>query len=300
MARMATDFIAAIGDPARVRRLEPFGVEIAVDMSRPFDRRGAEAFRELFFRETWLLFRNQHLAMDDQIRLIGHLGTVLPDFGAGYLDPEDKVLGSAPLDYHSDMSASPLPMDVISLLAVDLDEAAGSWTGFVSGKRAWERMEPALREELERIEVTFVQTFADRSQLSYDIPDGAYRLTRPAVIDHRITGERMLFVPESASARVEGLDREASRAMLDRIFAHVRAPDNEMRHVWRQGDLLIWDNIAIQHCRPALDPRYHRRMQRVGAAEKTLREQYPEWNYGAFFGEERGPAEIDGSPVTPP
>ncbi len=283
---MTIGFIEALRDPARVRHLQPFGVEIDFDMARPLDDDEAAAFRQMFFRETWLRFRNQRLTMDDQVRLIGHLGTVLPDFGSGYIHPEDEVLGSAALDYHSDMSASPLPMDAISLLAIDLDEAAGSWTGFVSGKRAWARMPEALREELARTEITFVQTFADISQLSYDIPDGDYRLTRPAVITHRITGERLLFAPESASARVEGLDRAASRAMLDRIFTHVRAPDNELRHVWRQGDLLIWDNIALQHCRPALDPRYRRRLQRVGAAEKTLREQYPQWDYGAFFGED--------------
>jgi taurine dioxygenase len=282
---MTSDFIAAIVDPGRIRRLEPFGVEIDCDMARPLDAAGAAAFRELFLRETWLLFRDQRLTMDQQVALAGHLGRILPDFGTGYLDPEDKVLGSAPLDYHSDMSASPLPMDAISLLAIDLDEAAGSWTGFVSGKRAWTLMPPALRAELADVQVTFVQTFADKSQLSFDIPDSDYRLTRPAVIRHRISGEEMLFVPESASARIEGLDREASKAMLQRIFTHIRAPDNELRHVWRQGDLLIWDNIALQHCRPALDPRFRRRMQRVGAAEKTLREQYPEWNYGAFFGE---------------
>ena len=283
---MTTGFIEALRDPARVRRLQPFGVEIDFDMSRPFDADEAAAFRRLFFSETWLRFRDQQLTMDQQIRLIGHLGTVLPDFGSGYLDPADKVLGSSPLDYHSDMSASPMPMDAISLLAIDLDEAAGSWTGFISGKRAWALMPEALREELAHTDITFVQTNADKSRLSYDIPEGDYRLTRPAVIEHRMTGERMLFVPESASARVAGLDRAASDAMLDRIASHVRAPDNELRHVWRQGDLLIWDNIALQHCRPALDPRYRRRMQRVGAAEKTLREQYPEWEFGAFFGEE--------------
>lgn len=280
---VAGGFLDAV---ARARRLEPFGVEIDFDMAKPLKEGEATAFRELFFRETWLRFRNQALTMEQQVALVGHLGRILPDFGTGYLHPEDDVLGAAPLDYHSDMSASPLPMDAISLLAIDLDEAAGSWTGFVSGKRAWARMPEALRAELADVRIAFVQTFADTSQLSYDIPDGDYRLIRPAVIEHRITGERMLFVPESASARVEGLDRAASKALLDRIFAHIRAPDNELRHVWKQGDLLIWDNIALQHCRPALDSRYRRRLQRVGAAEKTLREQYPEWGFGAFFGEE--------------
>jgi len=224
--------------------------------------------------------------MDEQVRLIEHLGIVLPDFGAGYLYPEDKVIGSIPLDYHSDMSATPMPLDVLSLLAIDLDEAAGTWTGFVSGKRALQVMPEQLRQQVSALEVVFLQTPADKSQVTDDIPDDRYRYNRPCVINHRTTGEPLLYAIESATARVEGMDRAQSRAMLDRIFSYVYAPENELRHIWKQGDLLIWDNIFLQHCRPPLDPSFRRRMQRVGAGRKTLREQVPEYNFGAFFGED--------------
>ena len=280
-----SDFIAAISE-ARVRRLEPFGVEIDFDLSRPFDAREAKAFRDLFFRENWLLFRNQQLTMDEQIRLIELLGTVIPGFGAGYLYPEDKVIGSIPLDYHSDMSATPMPLDVLSLLAIDLDETAGTWTGFVSGKRALNQMPDALRKQVADLEVTFLQTPADKSQLTDEIPDDRYRLVRPAVINHRITGEPLLYTIESATALVPDMSRAESREMLDRIFSYIYAPTNELRHVWKQGDFLIWDNIFLQHCRPPLDERYRRRMQRVGAGRKTLREQIPDYGFGAFFGED--------------
>ena len=37
--------------------------------------------------------------------------------------------------------------------------------------------------------------------------------------------------------------------MLEELFAHLYAPENVFEHEWRQGDLVVWDNIAAQHAR---------------------------------------------------
>ena len=35
------------------------------------------------------------------------------------------------------------------------------------------------------------------------------------------------------------------------------------RHVWRPRDVVVWDNIALQHAREVFDPKYKRHLQRV-------------------------------------
>ena len=286
MAETIDRFVDVIGDQARVRRLEPFGLEIDFDLSRPLDETNAEAFRELFYRETLLLFRNQTLAMDEQTRVMEYVGPIVPDWGKGYLSPRDNVLGTDKLDYHSDLSWAPMPLDAISLLAIDLDEEGTSWTGFVSGLRAFQTLPPNLQRRIADIELTFVQTNANKSLLSYDIAPNAYKLTRPCVIKHRITGESIIYAIESAIARVEGLERGESAALLNEIFGYIYSPENEMRHIWRQGDFLLWDNMALQHCRPSLDSRFRRHMQRIGAGRKSLREQAPDYCLTPVYGEE--------------
>ena len=37
------------------------------------------------------------------------------------------------------------------------------------------------------------------------------------------------------------------QALLDELFAHQLRPEFIYRHRWRQGDLVIWDNRAVNH-----------------------------------------------------
>ncbi len=282
---MRAETISSVWPAAKfVRRLEPFGAEIACDLSVPLTANAAAAFRELFYAETLLLFRDQSLSMDQQAALIGHLGPVLPSSGKSYLSPEDKVLGTVKLDYHSDLCATPMPLDAISLLALDV-EPDTAWTGFVSGRRAYDILPDDLRARIEPLEVTFMQTLADKARLSYDVPADALTLVRPIVMRHRITGRPIVYANESSAARIEGLGPAESDALLREVFAYLYGPGNELHHHWRRGDLVVWDNLALQHGRPALDPKLPRRMQRVATGRKTLREQVPNYNLSGIFGE---------------
>jgi taurine dioxygenase len=267
-----------------VRRLDPFGIEIEADLRQPLAPEDAAAFRDIFRRETLLLFRHQDLTMDQQADLVGHVGSVLAGSGRGYLSPEDKVLGTVGLDYHSDLCATPMPLDAISLHALDVDEGS-SWTGYVSGLRAYQLLPDALKARIDALEVMFVQTLADKTRLTYDVAPDALSLVRPIVLRHRHTGQPILYVNESSAARVEGLDRDESAALLSELFATLYAPSNELRHHWRRGDFVLWDNLCLQHGRPPLQPGRPRHLQRVSAGRKTLREQVPSYNLSGVFGE---------------
>lgn len=282
---MKAEDIAGAWPGARfVRRLDPFGVEIDCDLTRPLGAGAAAAFRDLFYGETLLLFRGQSLGMDQQADLVGRLGPVLPSSGRSYVSPEDKVLGTVKLDYHSDLCATPMPLDAISLLALEVGEGS-SWTGFASGRRAYETLPDALKARIAPLQVTFMQTLADKARLAYDPPPEALTLVRPLVMRHRITGRPIVYANESSAARVEGLGPAASDALLAELFAYLYGPGNELHHHWQPGDLVVWDNLALQHCRPALDPKLPRRLQRVASGRRTLREQVPHYNLSGIFGE---------------
>jgi alpha-ketoglutarate-dependent taurine dioxygenase len=55
---------------------------------------------------------------------------------------------------------------------------------------------------------------------------------------------------------------EDSEALLDELFDHMYADENVYTFEWKQGDFIIWDNIAMQHARPDL---------RAEDAPRTLR-----------------------------
>ena len=265
------------------RLLEPFGADVEIELARPLTDIEAEALRALFFEHTLLLFRGQRLSMDEQMRVVGYVGPLLAP-SAGYLSPEDGILNTTHLDFHSDLCATPLPFDAISLLAQDVDEGRTS-TRFASGLRAYRGLSDAMKAKLAPLDVNMVQTVADKRKLSYDVPPGAFNLVRPLVMSHRVTGEPILYCSESSASRIEGWARPESDALLAELFAALYAPTNVHEHVWRNGDLVLWDNLALQHARHPIPPGRPRRMQRVVAGLKTLREQVPAYDLTALITE---------------
>jgi taurine dioxygenase len=270
------------------RPFEPFGAEVDLDLSAPLDADTAAALRDLFFRHSLLVFRGQSLSMDDQKRAVSNVGPVLEP-SSGYLSPEDGILNTKHLDFHSDLCSTPLPFDAISLHAQDVDEGNTS-TKFASGLRAYGLLPQATRDLVGGLDVNMVQTVADKTLLSYDVPEGAFNLVRPVVLHHRVTGEPILFCSESSAARIEGWARPESDALLAELFAVLYDPGNIYRHVWRNGDLEIWDNLSLQHGRDPVPPGRPRRMQRVVAGLKTLREQVPAYDLTPVITEMGTPA----------
>ena len=73
---------------------------------------------------------------------------------------------------------------------------------------------------------------------------------KPLVWDHPRTGRELLWLCEQMTSEVVELDAEESEALLRELFAHLYSPENRWQHEWREGDLLLWDNVAVQHSRP--------------------------------------------------
>jgi alpha-ketoglutarate-dependent taurine dioxygenase len=67
---------------------------------------------------------------------------------------------------------------------------------------------------------------------------------------HPRTGETILYICEQMTQEVVGVDPDESERLLEQLFLHMYDPANRLDHHWRRGDLVVWDNLAIQHARP--------------------------------------------------
>jgi taurine dioxygenase len=63
------------------------------------------------------------------------------------------------------------------------------------------------------------------------------------------TGETILLVTQGMTKKIVGLSPNESEDLLEELFSHVYCPENQWAHEWRNGDLLHWDNRAMQHAR---------------------------------------------------
>jgi taurine dioxygenase len=62
----------------------------------------------------------------------------------------------------------------------------------------------------------------------------------------------MLYVSQMMTSEVEGLPSDESEALLEDLFTHLYDPIHSWTHEWRERDLVVWDNLAVQHARPDL------------------------------------------------
>ena len=72
----------------------------------------------------------------------------------------------------------------------------------------------------------------------------------PVVHTHPRTGQPLLFVTEGMTRGIIGMAPDDSEDLLEPIFEHLYAPENRLEFEWEPGDLVIWDNLSIQHGRP--------------------------------------------------
>jgi taurine dioxygenase len=253
----------------QLRELTPaFGTEITgLDPhSALTDGVTQEQLRSLFDDRGVLVFRDldvDQVQQADIIRMLIGLGPLAPgesptgrEGGQPFYVSNKEENGGAPfgrLLFHSDMMWSEHTFRVLSLYGIEVEQPA-SPTLFASARHAWLTLPDELRSEVEQRTVLQGHDEAGRAGgdpnvLVSKFEDLPMRST-PIALPHPRTGETLLYVSQQMTHAIEGLDRDDSEALLDRLFAHLYREEALYEHDWRKNDLVAWDNIAVQHARP--------------------------------------------------
>ena len=85
----------------------------------------------------------------------------------------------------------------------------------------------------------------------------------PVVRTHPETGRKALYLGRRLSAYIDGLSVPESEALLDVVWQHSVQPKFVWEHVWRVGDVVMWDNRCVMHRRAAFDDGSRRRLHRT-------------------------------------
>ena len=81
----------------------------------------------------------------------------------------------------------------------------------------------------------------------------------PVIRTHPETGKKALYVNQAHSCHFEGWSIAESEGLLEFLYAHQIKEEFQCRHVWKKGDLAIWDNRCTLHY-PVNDYHGHRRL----------------------------------------
>ena len=245
------------------RRLEPFGAEIAHDLSQPLTPAEAEHLRALFNEHGLLLARGQALTMARQRKVCALLGPILLRAGEnGTMTNEGGGPSASELAWHSDAAYTEHPFDALSLHALDVIDGASS-TRFVSAEIALpEDLQAALAGCEQEMISPHYTVLAERTCDQRD-PIALKRGRMPVFHTNPHNGRSCVWVSAMHTARLIDTDWEAGRALLHQVYDYLYAPEKVFEHRWHRGDLIIWDNIALQHMRGNVEGVGKRVLQRV-------------------------------------
>lgn len=252
--------------PLETRPLAPFGVEVLHDLSAPLSEAENAQLVALLWNHGLVVARGQSLSMDRQRELCGLFGPILLRAGeTGIMDNQGGEASATELSWHADAAYTRAPFDALSLHALDVVADASS-TRFVSAEQGWTTLPASLRDKLAGRTVEMISPGFDalggRTCERRD-PVALKRGETPAVYRNPHNGRDCLWVSELQAARVLGMDWEESRDLLNAVYDHLYAPEHVHEHRWRTGDIVIWDNIALQHMRGSLRTCGRRVLQRV-------------------------------------
>ncbi len=255
-----------------------------LDLSQPFTEADQAELRGLMADHRLLLFRGQCVAVGDHIRLARVFGPVLDDErkGTGYVS-NVRPGGFVPegvLWFHSDLAFTSEPCLGLSLYALDVP--ASCPTVFANAARAARLLPADLRRAVAgRSALHLYDLAGQRGDVRYREPvlgpesPLAPRCAHPVLFTHPVTGEEVLYVSMMQTDRILGIDPATSEELIDRLFGVLYDESNTYRHDWAVGDIVVWDNVALQHARPVPPPRAPRTLHRVAIAEHSIFELVP-------------------------
>lgn len=235
-----------------IRKLhDRFGAEVlGLDVAGPVAAGEVDALREAFDRHQLLLFRcGERLAPDRQVEISSWFGPISLHFDGlpwTVLHNQNSV-GSAKLPFHSDFSFTEQPLAGLSLQAIALPPG-GSSTSFASALCAWETLSPERQAQL----APMTLRHCEASHLYTPWP--AMTFDHPLRLPHPRNGRPVLFLTENHAERIHELPADESDRLIAELIAHLYSPAHVYEHRWTLYDLVVWDNIAVQHARTAEAP----------------------------------------------
>ncbi len=267
----------------------PFGAEVrGIDLTVPVGDEAADAIRDAFDLYDLLVFPDQPLTPDDEIRTMQILHPDIADADNGWglnLPGYPKILllsnvvePGEPIGFHNkigmgwhiDGAGWDPPGYVSSLFCVELP-TTGSVTWFASSTLAYDLLDDETKEEIADLVVhsDFVSSqrwlAANSEGHMAPIPDSEIPnyppVAVPVVITHPRTGRKSLFFDASDVVQADRTPDPERSAICKRLLDHVTGnPHNRVPIPWRQNQLVLWNNRALFHSAPEYDAEGQRRI----------------------------------------
>ena len=273
--------------PITIKKLAThLGAEISgVDLSQPLSDEDFAKISRAFFDNQVVVFRNQKITPEQQVAFTRRFGVLeqhvrkehrlegYPEIliVSNVLNDQGKAIGveDAGRFWHSDLSYKQTPSLLSALYALEVPVKAGvvlGHTSFSSTTAAYDALPEEMKKKLAGLKNVHSYVYyrnqniqAQRAEQAQgdrvvqehvltpehlaQVPDAEM----PIVRTHPVTGKKGLFINEAHTSHIAGLPKAEADKLLKEICQHIIKPEFRYEHQWQAGDLLMWDNVALQH-----------------------------------------------------
>jgi taurine dioxygenase len=247
------------------------GAEIrGIDLREGLDGDTVKAIRAAWLKHLVLVFRGQRFGQEDLIRATAYFGEIGPMsrpakyFPKGYakflpnvmmisnIRENGETIGALPdgeMNFHHDMIHNEMPHNATLLYSVEIPNHGGD-TLFASGYAAYDTLDPAVRARLDGRRALNHYNYGTtiRGDTSKAVEAFA-QAVHPVFRTHDETGRKAVYVDRLMTVKVVDMPAAESDELLNAVFDHSEKPEFVYRHVWRLGDLIVWDNRCSSHAR---------------------------------------------------
>ena len=239
------------------------GAEVhGLDLKKGMDDATFRAFEAALVEHKVLYLRDQHLTTAEHVaisRLFGPL-EVHPFRPEGEF-PEIMVLDNHKDNpvlstdvWHSDTTFRLKPTKY-TILRCQIMPKTGGDTLWCDMEAVFNNLSPRFQGMIDGLKA--VHDFQNFRALFKKTPEDQERLRKmeelypnpihPVVRRHPISGRKSLYVNPQFTIRIDDLNSDESKALLDLLFQQVHVPEFQFRFRWTPGTILFWDNASTQH-----------------------------------------------------
>lgn len=267
----------------------PLGARVSgLDLAQPLGPEQLLLLKSAFAQHQVLVFEQQQLNDEQYLHFATHFGPI-------FRSPEDVPVlassdegqtpdivlvaniaggytGSGELTAHSDHHWTPYPSKASFLYALEVP-AQGGDTHWSNQYQIYEELPAELKLRINGLQLITYNPFVRRlkggePRLYRDpaLPPISAAHPHPLVGTHPETGRKFLYLDQATEVEVVGLPTEEGAELIRQLRTHADQRRYFYRHRWQAGDLVLWDNLATTHYRPAFDAAQRRVLKRISLA----------------------------------
>jgi len=240
-----------------------------IDLRDKPDAATVQAIYQAWLDHLVLVFPDQKLEQEDLIRATGYFGEIgalsRPPkyFPKGYsrllpgimmisnIRENGEPIGALPdgeMMFHHDMIHAEVPSKATLLYAAEIPSTGGN-TLFASGYAAYDTLDPAVRAPLEGKKALHHYNYGSTIRGDGRGTEAFAECVHPVFRTHEETGRKAVYVNRLMTVKVLDTPEAESERLLNAVYDHAEKREFVYEHVWRVGDLLLWDNRCSSHAR---------------------------------------------------